>query len=70
MNNFASRNRNQAIHKINPNFILQKCNASLLDEDQKWREVVVEMIGCVPFYWDSFFANHFKITNMPFLQLG
>ena len=35
----------------------QKCNGSLFDEDQKWREVVANQIGCIPLFWTSFFEN-------------
>ena len=35
----------------------QKCNATLFDEDQKWREEVVHQIGCIPLFWISFFEN-------------
>ena len=37
---------------------IQKCNASLMNEDQKWREIVVEKIGCIPWYWNSFFPTY------------
>ena len=52
---------------------IQKCNASLLDEDKKWRELVVEMTGCIPFYWDSFFATYSNdkiVTNCTKIQLS
>ena len=34
-----------------------KCNENLLNEDQKWRESVSQIVGCTPFYWKIFFAN-------------
>ena len=41
----------------------QKCSPSLLDEDQKWREVVAQQVGCIPIFWKSFFTHAKKWEN-------
>ena len=42
------RNREDGIHA---------CNSSLLDEDQIWRETVIQMVGCIPKRWLKFFGD-------------
>ena len=33
------------------------CNASLLDEDSQWRNVIMNEVGCVPAFWKRFVPN-------------
>ena len=39
---------------------IKKCNSSLIDEDQKWREIVVTIVGCIPIYWKASFPISWK----------
>ena len=44
------------------------CNGSLLNEDKKWRDHVIESVGCIPEYWRIFYTNlseqkHIKSCN-------
>jgi hypothetical protein len=33
---------------------VEKCNSTLRNEDQKWRDIVVQDVGCLPAYWTTF----------------
>ena len=33
------------------------CNLSLIDEDAKWRNIIIDTLGCVPVFWKRFVSN-------------
>ena len=36
---------------------LQKCDATLINEDEIWLKSVMEIVGCIPTYWATFVRN-------------
>ena len=42
---------------------VEKCNDNLLDEDQRFRSVICELVGCVPSYWLSFNVTSSLLRN-------
>ena len=59
--NQVEATRNRPDDAINP------CNETLFDDDEMYRNVIIQKIGCIPAYWKRFQRIHsnYNIPNLP-----
>ena len=42
----------------------EACDPNLIDDDTKWKQEVVQKIGCIPPYWNNNTENHLPTNNI------